>query len=158
MRIANIDIGNKKRRLKMTTELIRRLGWDFSPSVDIDQMERAMDRLFGIRQDYPAVNVWANKDQITVTAELPGMDAADIHVTVEGNRLTLAGERKPETLHKDGRYLRQERGTGAFEHSLQLPYEADSAKVTAKYDRGLLWVSLPRKEESKPKNITISAA
>ena len=88
--------------------------------------------------------------------ELPGVDPKDVDVRVENNVLTLRGERKFENEVKREHYHRVERAYGTFSRSFTLPNVVDTEKIKADYRDGILQVSLPQKEEAKPKQISIS--
>ena len=133
------------------------------PMVGIRRLQREVNRLFDGSslaegsEGFPAVNMWSNAEQVTVTAEIPGVEAKDLDIHVQGGHLTIKGERKDEALSKDVVCHRLERESGAFIRTFRLPYEVDSSKVVAKYSQGLLRVTLPRTEASKPKKIAIAA-
>lgn len=103
----------------------------------------------------PAVDVYEDKDKITVRAELPGMKKEDIEVTVVGETLTISGERKHEEEKKEGEVYRSERYLGRFQRSVILPTEVDPNKVQATYKDGVLTVTLPKSEQAKRKQIEI---
>jgi HSP20 family protein len=96
----------------------------------------------------------AGKD-VVVRAELPEMKREDIKVMFEGNVLTIEGERKLVRDNEGDTYHRVERGYGAFRRSFSLPATVDPARVEADYKDGVLTVTLPRREESRPRQITI---
>ena len=91
-------------------------------------------------------------------AELPGIDPKDVDVQVENNVLTLRGERKLDSEVKRESYHRVERSYGAFSRSFTLPTVVDTEKIKAEYKDGVLRLVLPKKEEAKPKQISISVA
>ncbi len=105
---------------------------------------------------FPAVDVYEDKDNLLVKAELPGLKKEDIEISLQDGYLTLAGERKEETRKKDGDVYRSERWTGRFHRSISLPFQVQTDKITAAYNEGLLTVTLPKAEEAKPKQIQIS--
>jgi HSP20 family protein len=107
---------------------------------------------------YPAMNVWSNEEGAIVTAELPGLAAEDIDISVEDNVLTLSGERESLEAGEDVTYHRQERGYGSFTRSLRLPYEVETEQVEAAFENGVLRITLPRSEADKPRKITIKSA
>ena len=106
----------------------------------------------------PPVDVYEDKDKITVRAELPGMKKDDIEVTVVGDTLTISGERKREEEKREGETYRSERYLGRFQRSITLPAEVDSNRIQATYKDGVLTVSLNRSEQAKRKQIEIKAA
>jgi HSP20 family protein len=103
----------------------------------------------------PAIDVKETAEQVVVKAEVPGIDAKDISISVTGDVLTIKGEKKSEREEKDENYHLLERSYGSFCRSLPLPAAADLEKIEAKYDKGVLTVTCPKKEEVKPKAIEI---
>lgn len=126
----------------------------------LGSLQREMMGLFagqpGSAAHAPAINVWSDQEKTVVTAELPGVDPSGINIAVLGDSLTIEGERQPVELGKDEVLHRQERNHGPFSRSIALPYEVAADKVSAKYNRGLLEVTLPRHEASKPRKIAVS--
>jgi HSP20 family protein len=132
---------------------------------DWSQLQREMNRLFnrfGDRVDwptlaaaYPPVNVWEDKEKLSVEAELPGMqlDKLEIYVS-EGNQLTIQGER-PQLSSDKGTWHRQERGVGKFSRTITLPVLVDAEKVEARFENGILHVALPKSETAKPRQIKV---
>jgi HSP20 family protein len=104
---------------------------------------------------YPAVDIYEGDKEITLKAELPGIDKKDVHVEINEGVITLRGERKIEKEVKKENYHRLERSYGTFNRSFTLPTTVDSGKVKANYKDGVLEVTLPRKEEAKPKSIPV---
>jgi HSP20 family protein len=133
-----------------------------------DRMNRIFDDAFrgartGSEDDWalggtwaPAVDIFEKDGSIVLKAELPGVDPKDVDVRVENNVLTLRGERKFENEVKREHYHRVERAYGTFSRSFTLPNVVDTEKIKAEYKEGILQVSLPQKEEAKPKQISIS--
>jgi len=140
----------------------------FEPWIDpfreISRLHQEMSRLldepwFGSRwraSVYPPVNVWSTGEDVVVSAELPGMKSEDINVSITGSTLTLSGERKADDV-EGASYRRQERRTGSFARTLELPVEVDPTKAEADYVNGVLTVRIPKAPEHKPKQITIKA-
>ena len=106
----------------------------------------------------PPVDVHEDKDKITVRAELPGMKKEDIEVTVVGDALTVAGERKQEQEKREGESYRSERYVGRFQRTITLPTEVDPNKVQATYKDGVLTVTVNKSEQAKRKQIEIQAS
>jgi HSP20 family protein len=104
----------------------------------------------------PAVDIYEQDGSIVLKAEVPGMDAKDVEIRVENNVLTLRGERKFDNEVKKDSYHRVERAYGSFTRSFTLPNVVDTEKIKADYRDGVLRVSLPTKEEAKPRQISIS--
>jgi len=103
----------------------------------------------------PPVDIYEDAEGVTLTAELPGFTAGDIDLRVENNTLTLKGERKLEKADKKDNYRRVERTYGAFSRSFSLPTTVDTDKIRAESKNGVLTVFLPRREETKPKQIRV---
>jgi HSP20 family protein len=106
----------------------------------------------------PVVDIFEQGGDIVLKAELPGVDPKDVDIRVENNTLTLRGERKFDDEVQKESYHRVERAYGSFSRSFTLPTVVDTEKIKADYKDGVLRVTLPKKEEAKPKQITISVA
>jgi len=104
----------------------------------------------------PAVDIYETEGTLVVKTELPGIDPKDVEVRVEENTLYLKGERKFEDEVKNGNYHRVERAYGTFTRSFALPGSVDPDKVTAEYKDGLLTITIPKREEAKPKAVKIN--
>ena len=100
----------------------------------------------------PELDVVEHVDSITIEAELPGVDKADLSVTLASGMLTVKGHKKREKEDKDENYYLAERKYGAFERSLRLPETIDYAKVEAKFDRGVLKVTAPKRADANEIN------
>ncbi len=103
----------------------------------------------------PPVNVYEDEHNITLTAELPGVEEKDIDVSLENNVLTITGERKLENEEKKENFHRIERSYGRFTRSFTLPPTVDTENVNAEFNNGVLKISLDKREEAKPKQIKI---
>jgi len=106
----------------------------------------------------PPVDIYENGDSLVLKAELPGIDPDDVEIRVEDNTLYLKGERKPEKDVKEQNYHRIERSYGTFARSFSLPNSVDADKVVANYKDGVLTLTMPKKEEAKPKTIKINVS
>jgi HSP20 family protein len=106
----------------------------------------------------PAVDIFEHEGNLVLKAELPGVDPKDVDVRVESNVLTLRGERKFESEVKREQYHRVERAYGSFSRSFTLPNVVDTGKIVAEYKDGVLRVTLPQREEAKPKQITVAVS
>ena len=105
----------------------------------------------------PGADVWQDENAVYAEFDLPGVNPADIDVTVtDGNMLAIQGERKPGEVPTDA-WVRRERGHGKFARSVELPFAVDVANVEAKYEGGVLRVSLPKSEAAKPRKIAVKA-
>jgi HSP20 family protein len=110
-------------------------------------------------REYPLTNLYEDQDTVWVEALAPGCDPGSFNITVVGNMLTLSGEKprvagdvKPEAFH------REERAAGKFSRSIQLPVDMDDSKVKGEYKNGLLFITLPKSERAKPKQIRVQAS
>ena len=107
----------------------------------------------------PAVDIFENdKQELVLKAELPDMKREDITVTFENSTLTIKGERKFENEAKKESFHRVERAYGTFSRSFSLPPTVDATRIAAKYEAGVLTVTLPFREESKPRSINVEVA
>ncbi len=147
---------------------------EWNPWQTLETLRREIDRVFeepSVRREpffrtaflpgraarqYPLLNLSEDKDAVYVEALAPGVDPSTLQVSVIGNTLNVAGEKrrvagevKPEAFH------RSERATGKFVRHVELPVEVDEEKVEAQYNHGLLTVKLPKVEKAKPKQITV---
>jgi len=101
------------------------------------------------------VDIYETEEAIVLKAELPGVDPKDVEVRVEDNTLYLKGERKFEKEVKEQNYHRVERSYGSFARSFSLPNSISTDKVKAEFKDGLLTLTMPKREEAKPKTIKI---
>jgi HSP20 family protein len=109
----------------------------------------------GMRITTPAVDLYEEKDDIVVKAELPGMERDNIEVNLSGKRLTIKGEKKQEQEVKKEGYYRSERSYGSFARSLELPREVQADKVKAAFKSGILEIRLPKTEEAKKRETKV---
>lgn len=132
----------------------------WEPVNEMRRLQAEVNRLFSGYGDvpdvFPAVNVWSDTSQTVVKAEVSGVDPKDLNISVQGDLLTLRGERSTG-VPKGAVCHRQERSMGRFQRTLRLPYEIDAQQVSARTDQGILTITLPRAESSKPKRIAIQA-
>ncbi len=110
----------------------------------------------GSRGWAPAVDIYETDQDVVLKAELPGVDPKDLEVRVEDGTLYLKGQRKFENDVKEENYHRVERSYGSFTRSFALPSSVNSEKAKAEYKDGLLTLTLPKREEAKPKTIQIN--
>jgi HSP20 family protein len=106
----------------------------------------------------PKVNIFENKDQLVLEAELPGMSRDDFDLSIENNVLTLKGERRFEKKDEGDNYHRIERAYGSFTRSFTLPATVTAENAKAEFNNGVLNVTLPKREETKARKIEISGA
>jgi HSP20 family protein len=133
-------------------------------------MQDRLNRLFGnvyLRDEdtgfrgnwVPSVDIFeTEKHDLVLRAELPGMTREDIDVTVENGTIAIKGEKKFDSEVKEENYRRIERSYGTFHRSFTLPNTVDAAKVKADYRNGVLTITLPFKEEAKPRTINVDVA
>ena len=138
----------------------------FNPFRELDEMRRRMDWLFNNYFDgqarglasgvYPSVNLSEKDEQVILRAEIPGIKAEELEISVEGKSVSLSGQRKKESP-EGARFHRSERGFGKFHKAITLPYEIDAEKVSSRLEHGILTVVLPKAEHAKPRKIQIQA-
>jgi HSP20 family protein len=137
---------------------LERFGELVDPWRDLERMQRAFSRwVTPSTTEFPAVNAWVAGDTALVTTELPGVDPKTIDISVVGRSLTLRGSREPEQLKENESYHRRERWYGQFAKTLELPFDVESAKVEAKFSKGILSITLPRAEADKPRKIAVKS-
>jgi len=111
------------------------------------------------RASLPAIDVVEKEKEYQISAELPGIDEKDIEVSVTDGVLTVKGEKKEQKEEKDKNYHRLERQYGSFQRSFELPPSIDQGKIEAKFEKGVLTLTLPKTAEAqeKPKTIAIKS-
>ena len=134
---------------------------------ELDRLQEEVNRLyenfFGKspyreRTDvFPSINISEDRETLYVSAELPGVDAKDVHITAEEDGLTIKGTRKLEAADQEASYHRREREGGSFNRKINLPTRIITEKVTAETKNGILTIVLPKAEEMKPKMVEIKA-
>lgn len=132
--------------------------WD-----DMHKLQRDVNRLFDTTffrrrggGEFPPLNMSQNKEAVTVTAEVPGVDVDALDITVEKNTLMLNGSRAQVETNEGDVVHRNERMAGTFSRALRLPCRVDADNVKATYSRGILTITLPRAEEDKPRSISVT--
>jgi len=147
--------------------------WTQSPVRRITSLRDELDQLFGwvdrvletpdgnrgtqfLGGWLPAVDLYENKDNVVVKAEVPGMKKEDINISLHDGFLTISGERKQEQKYVESDMTRSERLLGRFQRTINVPCKVNSEAIKATYSDGLLTVTLPKAEEAKPKQIPIS--
>ncbi len=131
---------------------------------ELTQLKNQMDQLFeGLSGTapttgagvFPLINVTENQDAYRIRAELPGIKAGELDITVTGKSLSIAGERKISEETDGARYHRRERESGSFRRMVSLPGPVDADKVEAGCANGVLTLVLPKSEEAKPRQIAV---
>lgn len=128
-----------------------------------DQVNRLFEGSLPRRSDQsalttwaPAVDIYETENELVLKADLPDVNENDLDIRIESNILTIKGERKFEEKVKEDNYLRVERTYGSFSRSFSLPSTIDSSSVKAEYKNGVLTVGLPKRAESKPRQVKIN--
>lgn len=138
----------------------------FSPWTELEDMTNRLNRLFSeptageaTRRVVwsPAVNVEETKEELRLTAELPGMSIDDIEIEVENNVLSLRGEKREEEEKEDRKYHVWERCYGSFERSFTLPRTVKPDQISAQFKDGILHIQMPKAPEAKSRKISIKA-
>jgi len=144
----------------------------FDPFRDMAVLQDRMNRLFndsfqgrGHQDDLmnrgtwtPAVDIYEVEGALVLKAELPDLRREDIDVNVENNTLTIRGERKLGSEVKQESFHRIERAYGTFVRQFTLPPTVDAVKIAAEYKNGVLTVTLPVREEAKPRSVKVEVA
>jgi HSP20 family protein len=140
--------------------------WD--PFRDMVTLREKMNRLFedvftGRGEDKelaastwaPAVDIYETENELIMTAEVPGIEEKDIEIKIEDNTLSLRGERKFEKETKEENYHRIERSYGSFYRAFTLPNSIDPDRIQAEHENGVLKISMPKRQELKPRKVKI---
>ncbi|MFI5303360.1 MAG: Hsp20/alpha crystallin family protein [Nitrospiria bacterium] len=165
-------MGNEKAKEKEVNEVT-----PWRPFFNPSRFQHEMDRMFrnfwreprfsfgwpeglrmrneGLIPEVPAVELYDEKDEIVVKAELPGMSKEDLEINLAGDILTIKGEKKKEEEVKEKDYYYSERAYGSFERSIDIPQKVVPEKVSASFKNGVLEVRLQKTEEAKKKEIKI---
>ena len=145
----------------------------YNPLYELEALRRGIDQVFaGVwpgfagrgslflpgrsARSYPLVNLWGDNEKFVVEALAPGLDLDSLDVSVQGNTLTISGEKRPLSDVQPEAYHRNERSAGKFLRSYQLDCEIDETAVKAEYTNGILAITLPKSERAKPKRISVS--
>ncbi|MFA6498956.1 MAG: Hsp20/alpha crystallin family protein [Desulfurivibrionaceae bacterium] len=138
------------------------------PFSELSTVRNEMDRLWNrFLDDWPLPTMFAKgwapmadisetKDKLIVKAELPGLEPEDIKLSLTGNLLTIQGEKKKEKEEKDEQHYSLERYSGTFQRSFRLPVEVQEDKIEAKFDKGVLTITMPKTTKTPKKEIKIN--
>lgn len=135
----------------------------WNPVCEINQLQEGLNRIFSSPAERkthpfsPDFDVWETENGIMLASELPGLERDDIDISVEGNVLTLKGNKKAPGLNEKDMLLIRERCYGEFTRSIKLPYRVNPEQVEARFKNGVLTIKLNRPEEEKPKKINVHA-
>jgi HSP20 family protein len=144
----------------------------WEPVRELNTIQSEMNRLFNTffeastpgnggtlgatRRWIPAMDLVESEDAFVLRADLPGLSESDVNIELEDNVLTISGERKAEHEERQEGYYRVERASGSFSRSLTLPEGVNPEAVSARFDKGVLEVRVPRPEQRKPRKVAIS--
>jgi HSP20 family protein len=139
-----------------------------APLADVRRLNNVLDQAFSNwpftngSQNFasgwvPATDIVEQSGDIRIALELPGLKPEDVKITLENFVLTIKGEKKQEK-EENGKVYRYERSYGSFERSFTLPNTVDADKVGAKFDNGVLTVSVPKAEQAKPREIQVKVS
>ncbi len=142
----------------------------WEPVRELGSLQSEMNRLFNsvfdgptpsgsaMRRWMPAMDLLESGDDFVLRADLPGISEDDVTIELEDSTLTISGERKAEHDAEGDGYFRVERATGSFSRSLSLPKGVDAEAVSARFDRGVLEVRIPKPAARKPRRISIGGS
>ena len=130
----------------------------------VGQMQRAqadLNRLFGglrfsSTTEFPLMNLWTSPDGAVVAAEVPGVAPEDLDITIRRDTVIVRGIRPPEPVDQGTVVQRQERPHGPFARTIVLPFRVDADKTSARFERGVVTLTLPRPEDDKPRQIKVA--
>jgi HSP20 family protein len=139
----------------------------FEPLRGVSSLQDQINRLFNdvferpgeesnLTSWAPAVDIFETEHELVVKADLPDIDPKDLDIRVENNILSIRGERKFENKVSEDKYLRVERAYGSFSRSFSLANTVNSEAIKADYQNGVLTLTVPKREEAKPKQIKVS--
>lgn len=141
----------------------------WQPVRELSSLRERMDRLFdeargggwfgeeGLASGVwiPPVDVFETNDSVVLKADLPEVNQDEVDISVQNNTLTIRGERKAEKEVKEKNFYRMERSYGSFSRSFSLPPTVDADRIEASFSNGVLTMTLPKREQSKPKQIKV---
>ncbi|MCD6022490.1 MAG: hsp [Actinomycetia bacterium] len=120
-----------------------------------DEFDRIAGRAFSRDTWVPALDVRESQDRFDVTVDLPGLEPGDVNVTFEDGMLSISGKREFSVEDRGETWHRIERSFGTFARSMRLPQTADTERIEATFDKGVLTISVPKTEQAKPKTIEV---
>lgn len=132
----------------------------FSSLKDMQRIQNQLDRLLSASAsstslEFPPTNVWTSEEGAIVRSEIPGIEPERVDISLVNNTLTIRGSRGEEVLKEGQSCHRQERESGHFTRTLQLPFNVNSDCVEARFFNGVLEITLPRAEAEKPRKISV---
>jgi HSP20 family protein len=138
------------------------MGWNMDPWREMDRMRRELESALGTfagpvaRRVFPPLNIYDSGEEIIVTAELAGLTKDDVKVLFTDGVLSLSGTRSLPGTFERMTALRQERPSGRFEKSLEIPVKIDVEKISASFRNGVITITLPKAAEARPKEIAVA--
>jgi len=139
------------RELSSLQDRVNRLFSEFFPEMDGDNSSLIAPWFS------PRTDVYEEDDHVLLEMEIPGVKQEDLNITIENNVLTVSGERKFDERRKQDRYQRNERFYGSFSRTFTLPSTVDPDNIEAKYENGVLYLTMPKKADARPRQIKIGA-
>ena len=138
-----------------------RRGYD--PLLEMQRAQAGLNRMFGTMRfiptpEFPLLNLWTSPEGAIVSAEVPGVNPDGLEVTIRRDTVTLRGTRPAEPVDDSSIVLSQERITGSFARNIVLPFRVDADKASAKFERGVVTLTLQRPEADKPHRISVARA
>lgn len=140
----------------------------WNPYVNVTGLQEQLNRFFELGSQgrdensltswAPAVDIYETENELVLKADLPDINEKELDVRIENNTLSIHGERKFEQKVKEGGYLRTERSYGSFNRSFSLPNTVNTEAIKAEYKNGVLTIELPKRAESKPKQVKVNVA
>ena len=120
----------------------------------LDAAQTTVDQVVG-HFTWPPINTYETPEVVVVTAEAPGMDVSEFELSVQNQTLLIRAERKPVAQPEGARCLRNERAEGKFDRAIVLPSTLDTAGISARYERGILIVVIPKVAAARPRKIVV---
>lgn len=146
-----LSIWQPFREVTSLQEQVNQIFRDIFP--EMDSLEQSLLAPMSVA---PKTDIYEEDDKVVLEMEAPGLREEDIHLTVEGNTLTISGERKQKEERKKGRYQRVERYYGSFSRTFNLPATVDPNSIQASYEHGVLHISMSKKAEARPRQIKVN--
>jgi len=149
----------------MLGEMMRRemplVGRRFDPVRQMQRTQSDLNRLFGglrfsSTTEYPLLNLWTSPDGAVVAAEVPGVAPEELDITIRRDTVIVRGTRPAEPVDQGTVVQRQERPHGSFARTIVLPFKVDADKASARFERGVVTLTLPRPEDDKPHQVKVA--
>lgn len=138
-----------------------RFGRGFDPWFDVDRFTGPWGQPAAVpsmrASEFPLVNILIDGDEAVLTTEIPGIDAKAVEISVAGRSVSLRGSRKPEQEGEGETYHRRERWYGQFSKTIELPFNIEADAVEARFQKGILRVTLPKAKAERPRTIKVKS-